>query len=479
MLKVILIDDEPLMLEDLQNIIDWNSAGFEIAAALSSVQELIERMKYMDFDLVISDIVMPGMTGIEMCEFIRKKRDVPVILLSAYSDFEYARRAVRASAFEYLTKPVDKDELLDTLHRVGESIREKKQQQRNMVNGMINELISEPLSSERIIAEVTNAVSRNGAGGDFCVASIRSKTQIDSAAAAECFAAKEVFITPIGNMRYICLFVLSKHSNMLEKSIAEYAGQHDCCIGVSGNFHTLNHLVAAIEQAGMMSEPLFCGDKKGMFVYKKHDIKPLLSKIKAEENTEKIREMIQEIPKLVAEKRVNPDEMCEIYLAFLNKFAPENTSEDITGYKYLTDSFKNISDVVDDLLRFSEDEKNNESVPTKKIIREMVDYISKNYNRKIYLSQLAEKYYFHPKYLSMIFKNEVGKTFIEYLVEVRLNKAEELLANENLYINKIGEMVGYDDYFHFCKLFKKYHGVSPSKYRASLRAKASEKDIKT
>ena len=122
MLKVFFVDDEPFITQGLSMIIDWAQYGYEISGTASNGKEAIEMIKENVPDLIIADIRMPQMTGFEMVEQL-KKENVNignVIMLSGYSDFEYARRAIQDGCFDYLLKPIDKAELISVLERIQE-----------------------------------------------------------------------------------------------------------------------------------------------------------------------------------------------------------------------------------------------------------------------------------------------------------------------------------------------------------------------
>lgn len=107
-----------------------------------------------------------------------------------------------------------------------------------------------------------------------------------------------------------------------------------------------------------------------------------------------------------------------------------------------------------------------ESVNRKYIVERMVDYFEDHYNEKISLDQIAENMYLSPFYISKIFKSETGDTPIRHLINIRLEKARELLESENGgSIQEVAASVGYDDAYHFSKLFKKRYGISPSQAR--------------
>lgn len=108
-----------------------------------------------------------------------------------------------------------------------------------------------------------------------------------------------------------------------------------------------------------------------------------------------------------------------------------------------------------------------ESTNKKYIVEQIVDYMDRHYTEKISLDQIAQNMYLSPFYISRIFKSETGDTPINYLIGLRMEKARTLLLEKQHYsIQEIAQCVGYDDAYHFSKLFKKHYGNSPSQYRA-------------
>lgn len=120
MLKVLLVDDEPFIIQGLKVIIDWENEGFEIAGTVSNGKEALQFLENENVDLVIADIRMPEMTGLELLETLRKdkKSDVYFVILSGYADFSYAQQAMQNDCTDYILKPVDKEMLLKVLNKV-------------------------------------------------------------------------------------------------------------------------------------------------------------------------------------------------------------------------------------------------------------------------------------------------------------------------------------------------------------------------
>lgn len=120
MLRVLLIDDEPFILQGLKVLLNWEDYGFEIVRTACNGQEALEYLKENQVELILADIKMPGMTGLELLEYIRKENvsEAYFAILSGYNDFKFVRDAVRNACVDYILKPVSREELVNLLARV-------------------------------------------------------------------------------------------------------------------------------------------------------------------------------------------------------------------------------------------------------------------------------------------------------------------------------------------------------------------------
>ncbi|MDN5378651.1 MAG: two-component system, response regulator YesN, partial [Clostridiales bacterium] len=134
MLKAILADDEPFIRQGLKKLIDWGKCGYEVIAEAGDGLEAFEFIKKFQPDLVIADIKMPGMDGIELLEKVRGifGDKIKFVILSGYYEFEYAKRAIRGKAAEYILKPVNKEEFSAVLEKIRlecDALEEQKKMQ--------------------------------------------------------------------------------------------------------------------------------------------------------------------------------------------------------------------------------------------------------------------------------------------------------------------------------------------------------------
>ena len=127
MYKVLIVDDEPIVREGLEFIIDWQDFGFTIVDKAENGRMGLEKINALDPDLVITDVRMPGIDGIEMIRKVRKEGiKTRFIILSGYSDFTYAKDALSLNVLSYLLKPIEEAELIEELLKIKEDLKEKE-----------------------------------------------------------------------------------------------------------------------------------------------------------------------------------------------------------------------------------------------------------------------------------------------------------------------------------------------------------------
>lgn len=141
--KVLIADDEPLILRNLTQIIDWQSLNCEMIGTAQNGQDALEILENERVDLVLTDISMPGMTGIELLKIINQLPHKPiVILISGYDEFEYAKEAIKNNALDYILKPIDYDELQDCIHRAISTLKEQRLKESEYEKFLIYELMT-------------------------------------------------------------------------------------------------------------------------------------------------------------------------------------------------------------------------------------------------------------------------------------------------------------------------------------------------
>lgn len=157
MYTVFFIDDEPWVLRSLRHMLDWNHHGFRICGEADNSKRALQSIDRLKPDLIISDIRMPELSGLELLEsFNQKQRLTEVILISGYTDFEYARRAIAYSCSAYLVKPIDVLELTEALEKVKTSIRERR-----LLSGAIQIHGEGYVSNNRLVNKMIDYIRQN------------------------------------------------------------------------------------------------------------------------------------------------------------------------------------------------------------------------------------------------------------------------------------------------------------------------------
>lgn len=154
MYRVFLTDDEPWVLLGLKNLIDWSAEGFVICGEATDGMKAWERICRLQPDLILSDIQMPGLTGIELIERLRKEEmDTEVVFVSGYSEFEYARAGMRLGCAEYLLKPVYEEDLLEALEKVKKRLKKAQPEETAGSEAAVQEDEQTVWMSEKRMAE--------------------------------------------------------------------------------------------------------------------------------------------------------------------------------------------------------------------------------------------------------------------------------------------------------------------------------------
>ena len=130
MLKVLLVDDEPFIVQGLSALIDWEKEGFEIVGTAGNGSEAVEFLKSNPVDLILADIKMPVMNGLEFLKYIRETHlsEAFFVILSGYGDFTYAKEAIKWQCTDYILKPIQKSQLLALLSKVKQMQQDKKEE---------------------------------------------------------------------------------------------------------------------------------------------------------------------------------------------------------------------------------------------------------------------------------------------------------------------------------------------------------------
>ncbi len=413
MYTMILIDDEYLVREGIRQTIDWESYGIQIVAAAKNGEEGLEAIRRLQPDVIISDIRMPKMDGLQLVQQLQEDRyDGIIVMLSGYNDFEYVRSTLQKGAFQYLLKPIDNEELI---RAVLDAIRELKKRRRT--ESMLADM---QVGLPAIKTKLVDAVFHGDFDGD----------------AAEKFDLYGLPLVEQGLVIY-CKVDFSvgnisdeeaRHAlNLVEQEMFSILAQHkaiwsknDKRIAIATDFLDVDLLQKRLTQMFRAYE------EKSKVIMSIGISKPFAS--------------VAEIPNAFDAAK---------FVAYNKLFASLNS-----------------------VVAFRRESDGEESY--KKHIIDALQYVSEHYaENDLSISAVSAFLGVSDSYLMHLFKRELGKTFNTCLTEYRIMMSKRLLMEEKYKIYEIAEMVGYVDMKYFSQVFKKVEHCTPSAFVKKQNEKKS------
>ena len=511
MLKVVLIDDKKSIVEGMKYLIEWEEYGFEIAAALRCADDAIEFVKKNHVDLIISDIRMPGMSGLELIQEIKKTDSrIKFIIISGYAEFEYVKKAMDYQANGYLLKPIDEDELIVLLERIKEEIFKENEYIKHQRDRYIHEvLLGDFKCQDNNSAFDGDAELRYVLIRFFDNKIITNPKRQHDDRAVKVFDELRMFVDE-NNLAYIsknddgCIeLIIGSHiyqNNIrgycmeIEKRIKE-ATDGDFVIFVGDEVDCIENIRYSRDTAKKTELASFYAAEKRIFIYDMDgdmSFSPTLSDTSFCSNiTERIKNSdaealenaVDEFCIQIKKECVNPETVFvyiyNIIFDIGNK--ADSSGGDVVKFFYRYSLLKNSDYVnfkaVSAFLKENaiELQKMLEELKTKNalgIIGEVVDYIKEHYTDKdLKLQKIADKYYINSAYLGTMFKERMGKSFNAYLQDIRIEKSKELLKNSSAKIYEIAMEVGFNDPNYFYVKFAEKVNMTPAAYREGFNKK--------
>ncbi|SCJ87663.1 response regulator transcription factor [uncultured Clostridium sp.] len=420
-MRIIVVDDDKIIRMGLIKILNKLFENHEIVGDFQNGLLAFEYLKENDgqVDLVITDIKMPIMTGIQFVEKANKELKHPPIflVLSGYDEFTYVRDTMKYGAFNYLLKPIKKDELKKVVEEVEIKIEELKKKDKIMTKSI--EVIKKDFFKHLLFSNSDINIRTDK--------SLLENIQLDEG------YYYQMVVLPINkeekefnNKLLNSYFKEVSNNNKIEYIYFLYNDNVYIVFYFNGN-----------EISNISDVTNLIDEKSNVFIENGISVFIL-------EFTNKIWE-VREHSKLVRKVK-------------------EKMLYNKNSKKYYVDDLNELSDIL-------EDDKNLYSATSIKLA---IQFITKNFNNNITLKDVADEVFLSQNYLSELFKKETGEGFYEFLSNYRVKRAKELLVTTNLKIYEVAESVGYNDSITFGRAFKKITGTTPNNFRNN---KAREKSI--
>jgi two-component system, response regulator YesN len=518
---VLLADDEMLDLEGMLRFIPWKELGMEVTEAVNSGFAAIEVLRREKIDILVTDIRMPNMTGLEL---VRKAleycEDLHVIFVSGYQDFSYVKQALELDAYSYVLKPVDDQELIESLNKIKQALDEKEKRRQNeqtlmqvkpilkkeyllrLLEGSSDPAIVQMLSEEdhtnSMIFPIRVAVLERD---DMIYWKMNSYTDnqkqemlhnFDYTIEAFCDNHHIQYTCKISQQRRVILInTVHERTHVLHQLIDHIAKQFPftITIGLGKEIDNLENLHESYRQALIaLDYKLFIGKGRCIHVdqietkqiedFQNFTIQ-LEVLFEAMNNYELVRihdeieQLFNQAMHLRSRFSIYNFAMYIIlkldgYLQSLNEDLFQILDMKLENLDILQ-HFETIHDIRTWLLKkvFEISELLNRRKQKKnwKLIRDLTEYIRNHLHDNITLRDVANRFSFSPNYLGLLFKEGTNQSFSEYLTSLRMEKACELLKEPNSKVYEVANSVGYRYLPYFSKQFKETYGVTPNEFR--------------
>ncbi len=523
MFKVLLVDDEPMAIEALKIAADWEDYGFVVCGQCSNGQEALGFIEKEKPDLVLTDVTMPIMDGLELIRQVKDQpefKDLIFIIVSGYDEFEYAKRAMKYGITHYLLKPVFKEDFLEVLLPLIPKLERDREYKRIFSNYpeinigyKFDEFLAGSLSEALLLKDLNIDVTKNSVLWTYVSLLLdfkHSENSGDEQTAIsleikyfECLLksipdsyTKGFHIYPIYNAQGSYGLVLcSSRENSPEELLKHIVQQlatifnDKFYISTGSTVDKLADLkISRSESDAALNFRFFSPDLKLLLnsdirnlsvKYSLDEISPVEELLVSFENIDKssLLHQLQKLFQLFRATYTAP-EIIELYLTNVvyKSFSVIQTmggSVDnlphIPNLERLADNSTSLNELQQIMEFYAEDfcgyalslkDRN------KKSDRDLVEeYIRENYRRSLTIKEIAQKLYLHPTYLGWKINKWFGCSFNEYIHSLRMEEAGRLLRSTDVKSHEIAESLGYSSYNYFLEQFVKSYSMKPSEYK--------------
>lgn len=526
MYKLMIVDDEQIVIDAITHIVSKNIRNVTVVATARNGREAIEKAKANHPDIILMDIRMPGINGIDaIAEIKRVYSDIRFAIISAYEQFEFAKQAMELGVEHYILKPINRNLLIETILKMISLIHEQEEKKRRelenieklekvipyLEQGFIYSILLNTEFDEELL-KYMNILNMNQSGGYIMIMQFGDGNKAEALSnrigsgiigqenypfLRDIFKFKCKCIVGPVMINKIIVYIPSERfgddylfrvqtielAEDILKSVRTKMNM-ECYIGI-GSWRRSQDIVLSYNEAAKalrlnQGEPIshildICGEGEQYT----HDIQAaanLIAKIEmgneegASASFLKIADRLQHFGGLTFEQKRS---FLIEYMVIVHRKAMEAGVAEDSCLRY--------SDYIQEMLHFDSMEKliswcmNRIKTITRKIqaeknekgnsiVNRAKNYIRDHFREEITLEEISKYLNISPQYFSRLFKGETGYNFIEYLTFVRIEHSKYLMQSTDMTIKEICFSVGYGDPNYFSRLFKKNTGMSPTTY---------------
>ena len=516
MYKALIVDDEKMIRMGMKKVIPWEQLGIGEVYTAASATEALDVLENYKPQIMITDIQMNGMTGLELIE---KARDIipelRVIVLTGYDSFEYARQSLRLQVQDFFLKPIEEENLSRVLKEQVAYLNEAEEEKRNFLLRQRTQGTAEQMELEKCIRGIIN---RSKESSEFMgVLEQYYGFQMDQ-------GLQIVLIMPAQNysgqeseqdfhemsVKNICMSVVDAQGKGItfsddgiigivyfteeESSVLEHIEELSGIL--KDEFDTNPKIVMGSAVSGFSNLHISYNDAKYLLDTEKESIQDIIQTFGEQNKNNIFRDIFSELKGIMCSNTGNTEYVMKAFRTFAKATKSYNLSQQTvrrlcfemasaTYFAYMGESKETESGRLDALSKSLLSANREEACEVTEMflnqmlgkeeesVHEIVDkakyYISEHLTEELTVSNIAASLYITPNYFSRLFKRVTKEGCNEYIVRKRIEKAKSLLETTSLKTGKIAMMVGYRDTNYFSLAFKKHTGKSSTKYREEMQ----------
>lgn len=515
MYNVFLVDDEPFIIEGLQSILEWNDLGLTIVGQAENGEEAWQYLKDQPVDLVVTDIMMPKMTGLELIEKVKHIHPgTRFIILSGYNEFSYVKQGIKLGVENYLLKPINLDEFRSTLETTAQKIeqtrmvRQTEEHHRDILSQNVlyrwikDQIHLEELQQRADLLDLrfdhpyywTVLVRLEGEFTAEVQHIYADRLKTEARAFLERYGHGFVIRGWDGEVAFVfgLMNALEEKTALLEElqmwklqaeqALDEVKLQVTSGSVAEGYLHASEsyshakqvqpyHLVHSGDEIVDYEETIRYRSSRPQSLML--DMDPYVKMLYAKDREGMQRKLDDDFRHLAEEVGAEPRDIqnfvVELLIAWKQSVRDsavlrQSGDMDWLGAVYHLQSMDSLKEFIgrtaDQLM-----EMLNQPQDISPVVKQVLQHIDDRYAEELSLKTLSYMYNINPVYLGQLFQKEVHFTFSDYLNKTRIKQAKRMLAETHYRMSEIAEQVGYWDKSYFYKQFKKHVGVSPKEYR--------------
>lgn len=520
--KILIVDDEVLVRIGIKSCIDWKENGFEEPLEAADGKEALQILESSEINIILTDIKMPEMDGLQLINEVRRlDMPVEVIILSCYNDFEYVKEGLRLGACDYLFKPAMLPaDILNATRRALENMEKRKKIDGELksLQRKVRETI--PIVKEALILDLANGkkisideflrktgeIHVNFTPTEISLTVIRAENLQE--VLRDRFREDE-YLLKFAIYNVLCEVLVQYDCEVVVKNVDEYLvvsshkGERSLArirglsreaavkarealkkcldlvtaVGISKFFHTVETFQKAYEEACFSLDRQLDKAGDGIRFYEdavregdsnNFEFKNLLDELYSSDSTdsrniiENIFEKIRRSPQI---KMVDLLEISSNIVGILMKNALQHDGLIEEIYKIEPEVYsklhklKSLTEIESFVLRIADEVDGHISHQYRNEVSLAIKYMKKHLgDPDISLEDVARQVNMSPNYFSRIFKESTHDNFIDFITQLRIERAKELYKTTDLKVYQIAEKVGYPNWRYFCKIYKKYTG---------------------